>query len=242
VTPPAVVPSSTAGPAAEVTPPVAGAHSSGVLRPGDAQGPYAITEVVDGDTDKVDINGRNVTLRLIGIDTPETKDPRKPVQCFGEQASTQAKRLLSGRSVWIEYDSTQNRRDVYGRDLVYVWLDSDTMFNQVMVAQGDAHEYTYDEPYHYRQQFLAAQSLARNAGLGLWSLKTCAGDTTQRAGAAAPTTVATITPPPTATTSAGAVYYSSCSRVRAAGKAPLLRGQPGYRAGLDGDHNGVACQ
>jgi micrococcal nuclease len=198
--------------------------------------------VVDGDTAKVDVDGRTVTLRLIGIDTPETKDPRKPVQCFGKQASAEAETLLADRRVWIEYDSSQDHRDVYGRDLVYVWLDSHRMFNQVMVAEGYAHEYTYDRPYRYRQQFLAAQSEARAGGLGLWSLKTCAGDTTQRAGVAPPTSVAPITTAPVPTNSAGAVYYSSCSSVRAAGKAPLLRGQPGYRAALDGDHNGVACQ
>jgi micrococcal nuclease len=234
----------TTGPAttASRSPTAVGLPNSGLTRPADAQGPYPITEVVDGDTAKVTVDGTSVTLRLIGIDTPETKDPRKPVECGGPQASAQAEKLLTGRNVWIQYDSTQDRRDKYGRDLVYLWLDTHTMYNQLMVAQGYAHEYTYHRPYRYRQQFLAAQSKARAAGLGFWSRSTCAGDTTQRAGAAPPTSVATITTAPAATDSAGAVYYSSCAQVRAAGKAPLLRGQPGYRSGLDGDHNGVACQ
>jgi micrococcal nuclease len=217
--------------------------SSGLTRPSDALGPYPITDVVDGDTDKIDINGRTVKLRLIGIDTPETKHPSKPVQCFGPQASARAEQLLAGRSVWIQYDSTQSRRDIYGRDLVYVWLDAHTMFNEVMVSSGYAHEYTYDRPYRYQSQFKAAEAKAKAAGLGFWSRQTCAGNTEQAASSvpllATPTPVAQSAVP---TDSSGQVYYSSCSKVRAAGKAPLLKGQPGYRAGLDGDHNGVACQ
>jgi endonuclease YncB( thermonuclease family) len=220
------------------------AQSPGLTRPADAEGPYRITDVVDGDTDRISVNGRSVKLRLIGIDTPETKHPSKPVQCFGEQASARAEQLLTGKTVWIEYDASQSRRDVYGRDLVYVWMDSHTMFNEVMVAEGYAHEYTYDQPYRYQQQFRAAESKAHTAGLGLWSRKTCGGNTEQAAAGAvgdAPY-VAPRTATPTPTYSDGQLYYSSCSKVRAAGKAPLMRGQPGYRAGLDGDHNGVACQ
>ncbi len=217
--------------------------SSGLTRPADAEGPYPITDVVDGDTDKINVDGRTVKLRLIGIDTPETKDPDEPVECFGPQASARAEQLLTGRSVWIQYDPTQNRRDIYGRDLVYVWLDEHTMFNEVMVRTGYAHEYTYDKPYLYQSQFRAVEAKAKAAGLGFWGQGTCAGNTKQAAGskplAAAPSSVA---PSPVPTDSSGQVYYSSCGAVRDAGKAPLLKGQPGYRSGLDADHNGVACQ
>jgi micrococcal nuclease len=214
-----------------------------LVRPADAEGPYPIAEVVDGDTDKVEIHGRTVKLRLIGIDTPETKHPSKPVECFGPQASARAEQLLTGKSVWIQYDATQSRRDVYGRDLVYIWLDAHTMFNEVMVRTGFAHEYTYDKPYLYQRQFRADEADAKSAGLGFWSQRTCDGNTLQpaaRASAVQPS--APASPSPASATSGGEIYYSSCSKVRAAGKAPLLRGQPGYRAGLDGDHNGIACQ
>ena len=224
--------------------------SGGLSRPADAEGPYRVSRVVDGDTDKVAINGRTVTLRLIGIDTPETKDPRKPVQCFGEQASARAAQLLTGRSVWLEYDPTQDRRDRYGRSLVYVWLDDHTMFNELMVREGYAHEYTYELPYRYQQQFRDAQAAARTGQRGLWSPSTCAGDTDQPAdtiGAVAPTALPTPAQPMTSAAapsvgSDGAVYYASCAAVRTAGKAPLLRGQPGYRSKLDGDRDGVACE
>jgi micrococcal nuclease len=245
--PPAEVTSGRPSPSAPV--PVASGRSaaalpasrSGLTRPSDAKGPYPITEVVDGDTDKIDVDGRTVKLRLIGIDTPETKHPSKPVECFGPQASARAEQLLTGRSVWIQYDATQSRRDVYGRDLVYVWLDAHTMFNEVMVRTGYAHEYTYDKPYRYQRQFKAAEANAKAAGLGFWSGHTCAGNTEQAASSVRQTPSPAVPSPETPSSSAE-VYYSSCSKVRAAGKAPLLKGQPGYRSGLDADHNGIACQ
>jgi|SRR5215216_1170712 len=68
---------------------------------------YPVTDVVDGDTIKVRMSGKEETLRLIGIDTPETVDPRKSVQCFGKEASNKARELLSGKNVRIEMDATQ---------------------------------------------------------------------------------------------------------------------------------------
>ena len=65
------------------------------------QGPYTVLKVVDGDTIHVDANGQRLKIRMIGLDTPETVDPRKPVQCFGREASAQAKTILGGqRCTW----------------------------------------------------------------------------------------------------------------------------------------------
>ena len=68
------------------------------------QGPFAVVKVVDGDTIHVDANGQRLKVRMIGLDTPETVDPRKPVQCFGREASAQAKTILGGQSVYLETD------------------------------------------------------------------------------------------------------------------------------------------
>jgi micrococcal nuclease len=236
---------SVAQPAATASMAEPAAVSSGLTRPADALGPYAVTRVVDGDTDEVSIDGRSVKLRLIGIDTPETKDPRKPVQCFGQEASARAETLLTGRKVWIEYDTSQDRRDRYGRDLVYVWLDDHTMFNEVMVRDGFAHEYTYDRPYRYQAQFLSAQTKAKAAGLGFWSLQTCSGDTKKKAlpGTLLPVPAPTKPVPTQVVPTPGvSASYASCTAARAAGAAPIYRGQPGYSAKLDRDGNGIACQ
>lgn len=148
-------------------------------RPLNLDGPLAVTRVVDGDTIKV---STGITLRLIGIDTPETVDPRKPVQCFGREASNHAHQLLDKSSVSLEFDPTQGRLDRYGRTLAYVWMSDGRMFNELMIADGYAHEYTYDLPYRYQDQFIAAERAARDAPRGLWSPSTCAGDTNTPAG------------------------------------------------------------
>src|SRR6478672_4300390 len=66
------------------------------------QGPLTVLKVVDGDTIHVSANGKKLKIRMIGLDTPETVDPRKPVQCFGREASAQAKTILGGQSVYLQ--------------------------------------------------------------------------------------------------------------------------------------------
>ncbi len=138
---------------------------------------YPVTSVVDGDTIKIKIGDSVETLRLIGLDTPETVDPRKPVQCFGKIASAKAKELLTGTSVRLETDPTQGVRDKYGRFLAYVYLPDGLFYNKYMIEQGYAHEYTYDIPYRYQLEFKAAQKEAEAAQRGLWSPDTCNGVT-----------------------------------------------------------------
>lgn len=159
---------------------------------------YSVTSVVDGDTIKINIDGTVTTLRLIGLDTPETVDPRKPVQCFGKEASNKAKELLSGKKVRIEKDSTQGDLDKYGRTLAYVYREDGLFYNKYMIDQGYAHEYTYNTPYKYQTEFKNAQKTAQANLMGLWSPDTCNGDTTSE----------TVTQ---TTTSTGKFYTSSYS-------------------------------
>lgn len=144
-------------------------------------GPYPVAKVVDGDTLWVQRDGGRVKLRLIGIDTPETRDPRKPVQCFGEAAASRAQSMLAGHQVLLETDDSQGLLNRYGRELVYIWVDGH-LFNLEMIQAGFAHEYTYDRPYRYQQQFKNAERAADAAGAGLWASDTCGGDTTRAAG------------------------------------------------------------
>jgi micrococcal nuclease len=141
-----------------------------------SQKTYPVVKVVDGDTLDVNIDGEIERLRLIGIDTPETVDPRKSVQCFGKEASNKAKELLSGQLVALEADESQGERDKYKRLLRYVFLSDGTNFNQYMISEGFAHEYTYNEPYKYQTEFKQAEIDARNNNKGLWSPETCSGN------------------------------------------------------------------
>jgi micrococcal nuclease len=134
-----------------------------------------VTRVVDGDTIRVNLDGQEVTIRMIGLDTPETKDPRKPVQCFGQEASNRAVQLLNGATVYLEVDPTQGTYDAYQRLLSYVWLSDGRLFNQLMIDEGYAFEYTYNKPYKYQSAFKNAQRTAREQQRGLWSPATCNG-------------------------------------------------------------------
>jgi micrococcal nuclease len=134
-----------------------------------------VLRVVDGDTIHVSLNNKDITIRMIGIDTPETVDPRKPVQCFGKEASNHAHQLLDGTTVYLEQDSSQGDYDKYNRLLSYIWMSDGRLFNQVMIAEGYAFEYTYNLPYKYQSQFKDDQHNAQSQQLGLWAPTTCNG-------------------------------------------------------------------
>lgn len=134
---------------------------------------YAVVKVVDGDTIHIDIDGKKETVRLIGINTPETVDPRRPVECFGNEASNKAKELLEGQRVRIETEVSQGERDKYGRVLGYVYREDGLFVNNYMVTEGYAYEYTYNVPYKYQSEFKAAQKGAEANGRGLWATGVC---------------------------------------------------------------------
>lgn len=132
-----------------------------------------VSRVIDGDTIVVDIGGVPEKVRLIGVDTPETVDPRKPVQCFGKEASAFTKSLLLNTSVKLESDASQGERDKYGRVLRYVFLEDGTLVNKKIISEGYGHEYTYRLPYQYQKEFKTAERSARESGKGLWAQGVC---------------------------------------------------------------------
>lgn len=134
---------------------------------------YAVVKVVDGDTIHIDVAGRKETVRLIGINTPETVDPRRPVECFGNEASNKAKELLEGKKIRIETEQSQGERDKYGRLLGYVFREDGLFFNEYMISEGYAYEYTYRIPYKYQAEFKVAQKEAEANGRGLWAPGVC---------------------------------------------------------------------
>lgn len=136
---------------------------------------YEVEKVTDGDTIQVIMDGTLERVRLIGINTPETVDPRREVQCFGKEATERMKDLVDGRLVKLEFDESQGMRDSYDRLLAYVYLEDGQMVNRKMVAEGYAYEYTYLTPYKYRDEFRELQMLAQNTGRGLWNSETCNG-------------------------------------------------------------------
>ncbi|MFQ3542848.1 thermonuclease family protein [Halobacillus rhizosphaerae] len=127
-----------------------------------------VTRVVDGDTMEVNVDGKEDTVRLLLVDTPETKHPSKPVQKFGPEASQYAKEKLSGAEVKLEYDGP--KRDKYDRLLAYMWVDG-KMFNQMLLEQGLArYAYVYDPPYTHSKEYMKAQNRAKSQNKGIWSI------------------------------------------------------------------------
>jgi micrococcal nuclease len=124
--------------------------------------PAVVKRVVDGDTIVLEDERR---VRYLGIDTPETVDPRRPVGCYGQEASVRNKELVEGQTVCLEKDVSDT--DKYDRLLRYVYLDS-VMINELLVREGFAQVATYPPDVKYQAQLQAAAETARIQGLGLW--------------------------------------------------------------------------
>ena len=132
------------------------------------QGDFDVVErVVDGDTLLLQSGER---VRLIGVDTPETKHPSKPVQYFGKEASAFTRRMVEGKRVRLEFDqanAAQGHKDRYGRTLAYVFLEDGTLLNAEIIKQGYGHAYT-QFPFSRMEEFRRLEREAREQGRGLW--------------------------------------------------------------------------
>lgn len=139
-------------------------------RPGDAvEANATVTRIVDGDTIIARVDGVDERVRLIGIDTPESVDPRRPVMCFGKEASDHISSLLpEGTPIRLERDV--EARDRFDRLLAYVYRADDGLFvNLAMVADGYANQATFPPNVAHVDTLRAAVAEARAEGLGLWS-------------------------------------------------------------------------
>ena len=130
-------------------------------------GLYQVLKVNDGDTIVVDMNGVEETIRFIGVDTPETHHPSKPVQCFGRAASEFTTYQLDGQLVRLEADPLNSNRDRYGRLLRYVYLQDGTLLNESVIEEGYGFAYT-SFPFTKAEEFEALERLAREENRGLW--------------------------------------------------------------------------
>ena len=133
---------------------------------------HKVSQVVDGDTVKIETESGPVTVRIIGIDTPETVHPFKPVELGGQDASNKAKELLEGQIVTIHYDPDpkHGKWDSYERLLVYLDLPDGRDFGLVMIQEGSAKAYP-DYPFSRQELYLEAEQVARQEKVGLWAVQ-----------------------------------------------------------------------
>jgi micrococcal nuclease len=187
---------------------------------------HEVVQVIDGDTVKARVDGVVESIRIIGIDSPESTIEK---ECYGNESSAKAKEFLTGKWIQLEPDNSQDSRDKYSRLLRYVWFDNGTDFGRRMVEEGYAFEYTYRTPYKYQEQYRRTQEQSKNNKLGLWASNTCDGQkqktivpvqqsspaqTTSPSPAPAPVSVPS--PPPTQS-SGGVVKKSSTGICHAPG-------------------------
>jgi micrococcal nuclease len=193
-----------------------------------------VVRVIDGDTIEVERFGK---VRLLGVDAPESVDPRREVQPFGREAALYTRARLLGRRVRLEFDPVR-RRDRYGRILAYVFLPDGTLFNELLLRDGYAHVYT-GHPFERMEQFLEAQREAREAGRGLWRPPSGRSDAATRRA---------VTPQPLADPACDPSYPEVCIPSPppdldcpdvAARRFAVVGGDP-HR--FDGDGDGLGCE
>jgi len=137
---------------------------------------FKVVKVVDGDTFDLDIadvtTGKSFTrIRLWGVDTPETKHPRKPVMYYGPEASKFVTETVLNQKVKVILEPFERTRGKYGRLLVYIYPEDGKMLNEELLEQGYAYaDYRFD--HILKKQFLDLQKQAQRKKIGLWELVT----------------------------------------------------------------------
>jgi micrococcal nuclease len=226
---------------ADTPPPTSAASAVVETRPDGADA--TVTSITDGDTIRVrTAAGVEERVRLIGIDTPETSDPRTVVECFGREASAQTAALLPiGTRVLLELDV--ETRDRYGRMLAYVHRADDDLFvNEALIAGGWAAPYRYPPNVRYADRFSALGRDAREKGVGLWS---ACGGTDTPAGTPAPLVGSASSSDGSA---CDANYSGACIPVSSTDLDCADAGARNFQVvgadphGFDGNHDGVACE
>lgn len=207
-----------------------------------------VIRVIDGDTIKIE--GDKV-VRYIGIDTPETVHPSKPVQCYGKEASDKNRELVEGKEVKLEKDVSET--DKYGRLLRYVWFE-EVLVNEYLVREGYAQSSTYPPDVKYQDRFLEAQREAREEKKGLWG-DICNPPQPVQTSLQAPSQITTSTQstqptaPPTQTQPAQQAQPASgytcdcsktCPQMASCAEAQYQLNVCGCKA-RDADKDGVAC-
>lgn len=130
-------------------------------------GLYSVVGFSDGDTIAVNMNGRRETVRMIGVDTPETHHPDLPVQCYGPAAAAYTKNLIGDRQVRLEADPTNQNRDRYNRLLRYVYLPDGKLVQAEIIKNGYGFAYT-SFPFTKKQAFVELEKEAQASSKGLW--------------------------------------------------------------------------
>ncbi len=199
----------------------------------------AVTRIIDGDTIELSTGEK---LRYIGINTPETVAPNKPIECFGQEAKEYNQSLVLGKTVYLEKDLSDTDR--YGRLLRYVYLANGQMVNEILVSEGYAQASSYPPDIKYQSRFDAAQQQARSLAKGLWN-DICLIDLKS---SLAPTPIPLVQSESVEKLITPSSFPNSddcpvnCTEAKARGLAPINFGDPCYSIKYDRNQDGVGCE
>jgi len=190
-----------------------------------------VTRIIDGDTIEIETGEK---VRLIGIDTPETVHPSKPVECMGKEASARTKELIENKKVRLEKDVSET--DKYGRLLRYIWLDGE-LINEKLVREGFANSSSYPPDIKYQERFNKAERYAVENNLGLW------GELCSTPSPTAQPIIYNPTPAPYNPPSSNYLCDCSktCSQISSCEEAYYLLNICGCSK-RDGDDDGIPCE
>jgi micrococcal nuclease len=193
-----------------------------------------VVRVIDGDTIRVRLGGREETVRYIGIDTPETRHPTRGIEPFGEEASAYNRELVEGKQVCLEKDISE--RDRFDRLLRYIWLEDGTLVDEALLLAGLARVVTYPPDVKYvESRFLPAQAKAREEKRGIW------GDEPYQAAPGSPSPV-TAGPAPACYLPGQNTCNCSDFATQAEAQAFHETYDPTDINRLDGDRDGIVCE
>lgn len=207
-----------------------------------------VNDVVDGDTIKVTYKGKAETVRMILIDTPETKDPNKCVQLYGPEATAYTKKYLLDKKKTVSIELGVQTRDKYGRILAYVYVN-ETMFNKLLLQNGYARIAIFPPNTQYLEELQAEENKAKKAKLGIWSSTNAINGGCAPKPAPAPVKPApkpkpapAPKPAPKPAPAPKKESFKNCTELRKKYPNGVKKGHPAYDEKHDRDKDGWACE
>ena len=214
--------------------------------------PVTLVRTIDGDTIKILYEGKEVNVRYLLIDTPETSHPKLGKQPFGEAAKERNRQLVNSGELTIEFDIGE-RIDKYGRLLAYVYVDGKSV-QKSLLAEGLARvAYIYPPNTRHLTPFEEVQAIAKEKGLGIWSIENYATESGFKSKPAASVSSGSTPTPsksstgststsPTTSATGGQEWFQNCTELRKKYPSGVPAGHAAYQPKMDRDKDNFACE
>ncbi|ARF16554.1 thermonuclease family protein [Sporosarcina ureae] len=196
--------------------------------------PVELVKTIDGDTIKIMYEGKEENVRYLLIDTPETNHPRLGKQPYGQQAKVRNQELLQKGQLEIEFDVGE-KYDKYGRLLAYIYIDGKSVQEQLLKEGLARVAYVYPPNTRHLDAFEKAEQQAKKSGIGIWTLEDY---TTDRGFDSEKYPVDSVKIPVYGETQ----DFNNCTELRKVYPKGVKKGHPAYKAQMDGNSNGWACE